>query len=82
MPKALTRNELLDYLEKVEASETVQKLAEDEFTMKDLLSRGMTEHPAVRLVQKLHREGKIEKRMARFRGRQAMIYKWVGGGPK
>jgi hypothetical protein len=82
MPKPLTRNELLDYIAKVEATETVHELAGDEFTMGDLLARGMTEHPAVRLVKKLEKDGKVTKRMARFRGRMAAIYKWVGKVPK
>ena len=82
MPKPLTRNELLDYISRVEATETVHELAADEFTMKDLLTRGMTEHPAVRLVKKLEKDGKVVKRMARLSGRMVAIYKWSGGVPR
>lgn len=81
----LTREEVLESLARLSQTyvlENIEKLGSNEFTYEDLHDKGLSERQTKILTDKLLKEGKLTKRLARYKGRSRNILTWVGKFPK
>ena len=79
----LTREEVLEHLAEVArglyVTERLDTLKPNEFTMRDLYSKGLSEKQSKMLVEKMVKEGKMTKRMVKYQGKARNIMTWLDG---